>query len=305
MGGEGVFFWATSWIFDTIMCLTHKIQKSWDEKQSGRRPQDIANVTKSTFGVSRTRQRVSASLLLSQVHPPAPPPLMLDPYRGHISSQFNADLTALRDRIRMMSSLVERSLQNALAGLANKDLERCNRVIADDVEIDTLERELSAEAMRIILRFQPVALDLRVVVAAIKLSVNLERIADQAVCMARRGRKLLSWRLLPDLAVFQTLFADVIKFHHQVVEAFVTTNALPPNFLENAASSLQQRAKAYGDMIAARVPYELDQAVQACMDLVHIAKLLEQIVGICRDIDTDTQFAFNPDAQGRSPDEVE
>ncbi|WP_051946409.1 PhoU domain-containing protein [Verrucomicrobium sp. BvORR106] len=220
---------------------------------------------------------------------------MIDPSQGHISSQFNRDLGTLRDNVLMMSALTERSLANAQAGLFQRDAERCNRAIADDDEIDTLERELSAEAMRVILRFQPVALDLRVVVATIKISVNLERIADHAVSIARRARKLLDWEPIPQMPALAALFTDCCKFHHQVVEAFVTHQALSLNFLEIAHAGLIRRAQEYGDTVAARMPYELDQAINACMELVHIAKLLEQIVGTSRDIGTDTQFAFNPE----------
>jgi phosphate transport system protein len=220
---------------------------------------------------------------------------MSDPSQGHISSQFNQDLGALRDTVIMMSSLTERSLNNAQAGLFQHDAERCNRAIADDDEIDSLERELSTEAMRVILRFQPVALDLRVVVATIKISVNLERIADHSVSIARRARKLIEWSPIPDTPTLESLFSDTCKLHHQVVEAFVKHRALSPNFLEIAHAGLVRRAQQYGDVVAGRMPYELDQAINACMELVHIAKLLEQIAGICRDIGADTQFAFNPE----------
>ena len=64
-------------------------------------------------------------------------------------------------------------------------------MIADDEEVDTLEVQIDREGVNIMLRFHPLASDMRNVISTMKLSVNLERIADQAVGIARRSRKLI------------------------------------------------------------------------------------------------------------------
>src|SRR6476646_10044355 len=96
----------------------------------------------------------------------------------HILATFDDALASLRNNVLMMSSLTERSLDRAITGLLQRDDEACAIAIADDEGIDLL------------LRFQPVASDLRRVVSAMKLSSNLERMADQATNIARRARKL-------------------------------------------------------------------------------------------------------------------
>src|SRR5207247_2594613 len=95
----------------------------------------------------------------------------------HILGTFDEALASLRNNVLMMSSLTERSLERAMKGLFNRDDDLCAHAIADDEEIDQLEIQIDKDGVAILLRFQPVASDLRRVVSAMKLSSNLERMA--------------------------------------------------------------------------------------------------------------------------------
>jgi phosphate transport system protein len=100
---------------------------------------------------------------------------------NHILGTFDDALASLRNNVLMMSTLTERSLDRAVAGLLQRDDELCVVAIADDEEIDQLEKQVDKDGVDLLLRFQPVASDLRRVVSAMKLSSNLERMGDQAV----------------------------------------------------------------------------------------------------------------------------
>src|SRR5438093_943921 len=104
----------------------------------------------------------------------------------HILGTFDEALGSLRNNVLMMAGLAERSLERAMKGLTERDDDICANAIADDEEIDQLEIQIDKDGVDILLRFQPVASDLRRVVSAMKLSSNLERIADQATNIARR-----------------------------------------------------------------------------------------------------------------------
>src|SRR5207247_4677499 len=108
----------------------------------------------------------------------------------HILGTFDEALASLRNNVLMRSSLTERSLDRAITGLLQRDDKICAIAIADDEEIDQLEKQMDKDGIDLLLRFQPVASDLRRVVSAMKLSSNLERIADQGTNIARRARKL-------------------------------------------------------------------------------------------------------------------
>ena len=122
----------------------------------------------------------------------------------HILTSFEFALDNLRKDVLLMSSLAMRSLENAKAGLVERDEDKCNTVIADDGEIDDLEIRVDNEGIEIMMRFQPFASDLRNVIAAMKTSVNPERAADQCVGIARRVRKLDRTRTDPVTAAPRT-----------------------------------------------------------------------------------------------------
>src|SRR4029078_7556893 len=117
----------------------------------------------------------------------------------HILGTFDEALASLRNNVLMMSSLTERSLERAMQGLFGRNDDLCANAIADDEEIDQLEKQIDKDGVDILLRFQPVASDLRRVVSAMKLSSNLERIADQATNIARRALKLSRHPPLPEI----------------------------------------------------------------------------------------------------------
>ena len=105
----------------------------------------------------------------------------------HINSSFDAALYGLKNDVLMMSSLTDRMFQTAVEGLLNRESDLCRQVVADDEEIDALEKKLDLESIKLLVRFQPVASDMRKVISAMKISTSLERIADGSVTIARRN----------------------------------------------------------------------------------------------------------------------
>src|ERR1700741_1419929 len=79
----------------------------------------------------------------------------------HIISSFDAALEVLRNDVLMMSSLTDQIFQTAIEALLNRDSELCDQVIADDDEVDILEKKIDQDAVNLLLRFHPVASDMR------------------------------------------------------------------------------------------------------------------------------------------------
>src|SRR4029077_6862936 len=131
----------------------------------------------------------------------------------HILGSFDEALASLRNNVLMMAGLTERSLDRAMKGLFQRDDNLCATAIADDEEIDQLEKQIDKDGVDILLRFQPGASDLRRVVSAMKLSSNLERMADQATNIARRARKLNRHPPLPEIEL-------IVPMHEQAISMF-------------------------------------------------------------------------------------
>ena len=106
----------------------------------------------------------------------------------HSLPGFEQSLQDLRADILMMAALVRRSLSNVKAGFVERDDDYCSAVIADDEEVDLLEKQVDQAGTNVLIRFQPLASDFRTVLATIKLGSHLENISDQAVDIARHAR---------------------------------------------------------------------------------------------------------------------
>ena len=109
----------------------------------------------------------------------------------HTSRQFDSELEAVRARVLQMGGLVESQIRLAIESLISGDVALMNRVIADDHRVNAMEVEIDESCNRIIVRRQPTAGDLRMVMTVIKTITDLERIGDEAEKIARMA-KLLS-----------------------------------------------------------------------------------------------------------------
>src|SRR6516162_7256552 len=139
----------------------------------------------------------------------------------HILGTFDEALTSLRNNVLMMAGLAERTLDRAIRGSLQRDDNLCVTAIADDEEIDQLEKQIDKDGVDVLLRFQPVASDLRRVVSAMKLSPNIERIADQATNIARRARKLNQHPPLPEIDLIKPMHQQAMSMFKDSIDAFV------------------------------------------------------------------------------------
>ena len=104
----------------------------------------------------------------------------------HTHKAFDADLQELGRMVAEMGGLAEQQITDAIDALERRDLTVAQRVIASDPRIDALQREVESRAILTIARRQPMAVDLREVVGALRISNDLERIGDLAKNIAKR-----------------------------------------------------------------------------------------------------------------------
>src|SRR5689334_21250266 len=110
--------------------------------------------------------------------------------RKHTVRAFDEDLAELSGRIMAMGGIVERQLANAVHSLVQRDSEGAEQVIRDDLEVDRIEEQADELAVRVLATRQPMAVDLRTVAMALKISNDLERIGDYATSIAKRVKRI-------------------------------------------------------------------------------------------------------------------
>jgi phosphate transport system protein len=127
----------------------------------------------------------------------------------HTVKAYDRELEALGRRIAEMGGLAEKMLSDAMDALSDFDVELAHGVVVVDERLDALQREIEEQSILTIARRQPLAVDLRECIGAIRISGDLERIGDLAKNIAKRTLKLASETRLPRAIVGLKSMHDV------------------------------------------------------------------------------------------------
>src|SRR5262249_49375848 len=131
---------------------------------------DAICVRRTAYFVRRTKTNKDADMTMSE----------------HTMKAFDADLQDLTRVVAEMGRLAERQIVNGREGRAKRARTLGRRVVADALKVDALQREIEEKAILTTARRQPMAVDLREIVGALRLSNDLERIGDLAKNIAKR-----------------------------------------------------------------------------------------------------------------------
>jgi phosphate transport system protein len=208
----------------------------------------------------------------------------------HILGTFDEALGTLRNNVLMMAGLAERSLERAMKGLIERDDDICANAIADDEEIDQLEMQIDKDGVDILLRFQPVASDLRRVVSAMKLSTNLERIGDQATNIARRARKLNRHPPLPEVDLILPMNAQAMSMFKDSVDAYVREDVELGRAIVPRDEKLDELNRVASRRLIERMTQDREQ-LRGYLNLVFIGRHLERVGDHATNIAEDAVYA--------------
>jgi len=208
----------------------------------------------------------------------------------HILGTFDEALRALRNSVLLMSSLAEQSLTNAMHGVLRRDDDLCALAIADDEEIDQLEKQIDRDGVELLLRYQPVASDLRRVVSTIKLNSNLERIADQAVSIGRRGRKLNRHPALDQAQLLEPMQQLAMSMFRDSVDAYVREDVELARGLKARDKALDEMNSNVGRELTEKMARDPDQ-LRGYLNLMFIARCLERVGDHATNIAEDAVYA--------------
>ena len=208
----------------------------------------------------------------------------------HILGTFDEALSSLRNNVLMMAGLAERTLDRAVKGLLQRDDNLCTAAIADDEEIDQLEKQIDKDGVDVLLRFQPVASDLRRVVAAMKLSPNIERIADQATNIARRARKLNRHPPLPEVEIIVPIQAHAMAMFKDSVDAFAREDVDLGREVVARDKDLDYMNKMANRRLTDRMAQDPKQ-LRGYLNLIFVSRCLERVGDHATNIAEDAVYA--------------
>ena len=196
----------------------------------------------------------------------------------HISSKFDADLEALRGRVAHMGGLVEGQLNRLRRALATNHLGELETVMTSDYQINALEVEIDELCTHLIATRQPVANDLRLVMATIKAITDLERIGDKAEKIARKTHAIA---LQDGLQVtrFGELVSMMDKVSLMVRQALDSFARLDPKVAPLVASEDKAVDDEFDGVTRRLITHMMENPryISSALDILFVAKAIERI----------------------------
>jgi len=206
----------------------------------------------------------------------------------HILKDFDHAMNTLRGEVLTMAGLARLNLERAMQALFERNLELANAVIADDNEVDELERRVDQLGMDVLVRFHPVATDLRMVVTSMKISMNLERISDHAVNISKRARKLCATTVLPDVNLLEPLYTLADHLLRDAISAFSDRNAVLGESLHARDKELDRLHRDATATFGSRI--EESGRSQEYLHLILIVRSLERLGDMASNIGENAVF---------------
>lgn len=191
-------------------------------------------------------------------------------------NRFDRQLVQLNNELIEMGGMIEKAISDTVKALVNQDIELASNVIEYDEEIDHQEREIEQLCLKLLLQQQPVAKDLRLISAVLKMITDMERIGDHATDISEITIELSKESYIKKLDHIQQMAKETMVMLVQSVEAFVNKDMDKARTVivhDDVVDDLFNKVKA--ELIA--MIHEDVNAGEQASDLLMAAKYFERI----------------------------
>jgi phosphate transport system protein len=202
---------------------------------------------------------------------------------------FEEELQSLTEMLQEMGALVAHAVQRSVLSLVEKNEDYAHQVIRDESRVDQMEINIDDKVASLIVREQPVARDMRLVVSAIKISTDLERMGDLAVHIAERSLSLMMQPLLPETVDFAEITGIVESMVLGSLDSFVKRDAqIARGILESDNAVDQARSNIQRQLIS--LMQRDTSTIGRALDYFIVARKLERIADHATNIAEDVIF---------------
>ena len=206
-----------------------------------------------------------------------------------MKEHFSEQLEDLRRNLILMGGEVERQIQHAIEALTEVDAKKAGDVIAADAEIDRMEMVVEEQAVHLLALQQPVAVDLRFLVAALKINNDLERIGDHAVNIAEGAERLARQKPFKPFVDIHYMSEVAMSMLKQSLDAFVNRDASLARQVIKKDDILDDKNVS---LIRELLTYmaEYPNLITYCLELISVSKNLERVGDLASNICEDTIY---------------
>jgi len=222
---------------------------------------------------------------------------------------FDDELTRLKDRLLQMSAAAQEALDRAVGAVLHRDAEVAERVIAQDPDIDALEVEIEETVTNLLALHQPMARDLRLLLAALKISNDLERVGDHAVNISISAKRLTDYRMIapePELIEMGRLARDMLAHS---IDAFVRRDADAGRAVCRQDDQVDALHRSMFRILITHMA-EDPHTIGAAMELFLVSRNLERVADLATNVAEDVVFlvegkSIKHGAEMRTPPKVD
>ena len=202
---------------------------------------------------------------------------------------FHQQLAELKDKLLAMAALAQQAVESAVDAYLQRDKGLCKYVKQNETAINTAQRELDEMAYELLAKEQPMAIDLRFILAVIKINGDLERIGDQSIAITRRTKEFLALEQV-DLPVdFAAMGEYASRMIRTALQALLDGDARLADSVREMDDEIDRmNRRAHCDLL--KLIEEKPQYTQHAMNGILVAKNLERIADHASNIATDVIF---------------
>ena len=194
----------------------------------------------------------------------------------HIVKTYDEELDRISNSIVQLGGFIEDQLARAIHSLVHRDSDLADSVVDDDKKADELEEDINNQVIRILALRQPMAVDLRLITAALKISSDLERIGDHAANVAKRAHALNQFEPVKPISAVSRMAQIVQKMIKDVLDAFLERDSERAMEVWRRDEEVDEM---YNSLLRELVTYMMEDPrnITPCTNLLFVAKNIERV----------------------------
>jgi phosphate transport system protein len=212
------------------------------------------------------------------------------------------EVEKLKKMVLTLSAIVEESVHKAVRAIERRDADLAQRVIGADVEIDHMEVDIEEECLKTLALYQPVATDLRFIVAVLKLSNDLERIGDLASNIAKRAKVLAGHPHVEVPAQIPVMAEKSQSLLKRALDALVNLDPALARQVMSGDDEVDELFRQVGEQITVGLRQQPDH-IAPLLQILHAARHLERISDHASNIARDVIYMVDGEFVRPKPEE--
>ena len=205
---------------------------------------------------------------------------------------FQQDLDGLKERLLAMGGLAEEQVRESVRGLMERDHAPLDSVLSGDEPINDLHMEVDDRCFKLLALHQPMAADLRVIVAAVKINTDLERVGDLAVNIAEAGKRYLQHPPVKPLIDIPRMGELAQKMLRDSLDAFVRRDIVLAEAVLAADDTLDAlKSQIFRELLTYML--QAPETIKPALDLILISRHLERIGDHATNVAEDVIFILS------------